>query len=150
MKDVIAALKYGGYKGIGPRLGRAMGNIFARFSWADIDVLVPVPLHLKSKRRYNQAESIARGLGEIWGIEVRSSARWTVDVPARAGLGAAERLSLRSDVFAFDEDISGLRVGFVDDVCTTGSTLAALGKSAASRGAEVVCALVAAHVPPAR
>jgi predicted amidophosphoribosyltransferase len=38
----------------------------------------------------------------------------------------------------------------VDDVCTTGSTLSALAKAAKARGADVVCAFVAAHVPPIR
>jgi len=147
MKDVILALKYGRYEAIGFKLGKALANVF---SHPDVDVLVPVPLHLKSKRRYNQAESIAAGLSGVWGIEVRKAARWTVDVPARAGLGMAERLSIRSDVFAFDEDIHGLRVGFVDDVCTTGSTLSALAKAARSHGANVACAFVAAHVPPVR
>jgi len=147
MKDVILALKYGRYKAIGPKLGSAMAGFFAR---ADLDLLVPVPLHLKSKRRYNQAESIAAGLGGVWGIDVRSAARWTANVPPRAGLGAAERMSLQSDVFAFDYDISGLRIGLVDDVCTTGSTLAALAKAARSSGAESICAFVAAHVPPVR
>jgi len=147
MKDVILALKHGGYKAIGPKLGKALAGFFTR---TDIDLLVPVPLHLKSKRRYNQAESIATGLGRAWDIEVRSAARWKTDVPPRAGLGAAERMSLHSDVFAFDDDISGLRVAFVDDVCTTGSTLAAVAKAARSCGSEAVCAFVAAHVPPIR
>ena len=147
MKDVILALKYGRYEAIGFRLGKALGGIFAR---PDIDILVPVPLHLKSKRRYNQAEAIAAGLGNIWGIEVRNFARWTADVAPRAGLRMTERLSLRSDVFAFDKNVSGLRIGFVDDVCTTGSTLACLAKAARSSGADVVCAFVAAHVPPTR
>jgi len=150
MKDVILALKYGRCEAIGFRLGKALGEFLAR---PDIDALVPVPLHLKSKRRYNQAESIAAGLGEAWGIEVLDAARWTVSVSPRAGAGMGERLSLKSDVFALDElgeNISGLRVGLVDDVCTTGSTLAALAKAAESYGAGVVCAYVAAHVPPIR
>ena len=147
MKDVILALKYGGYEAIGFRLGKAMANVFTR---PDADVLVPVPLHLKSKRRFNQAESIAAGLGEVWGITVRNAARWSVDVSPRAGMRAAERLSLKSDAFAFDEDISSLRAAFVDDVCTTGSTLAGLAKAAKVDGANVSCAFVAAHVPPVR
>jgi len=147
MKDVILALKYGGYEAIGFRLGKAMANVFTR---PDADVLVPVPLHLKSKRRFNQAESIAAGLGEVWGITARNAARWSVDVSPRAGMRAAERLSLKSDAFAFDEDISSLRAAFVDDVCTTGSTLAGLAKAAKVDGANVSCAFVAAHVPPVR
>jgi len=150
IKDIILALKYGRCEAIGFRLGKALGEFIAR---PGADFLVPVPLHLKSKRRYNQAESIAAGLGEAWGIEVLSAARWTADVPPRAGMGAAERLSLKSGMFALDEldkNIPGLRIAIVDDVCTTGSTLAALAKAAESYGANVVCAYVVAHVPPIR
>ena len=147
MKDVILALKYGRHEAIGFRLGKALANVLAR---PDIDILIPVPLHRKSKRRYNQAEAIAIGLGEVWGIEVCSAAYWAEDVSSRAGAGMGERLSLKSDVFALNEDISDLRVALVDDVCTTGSTLASLAKALESHGAKVVCACIAAHVPPIR
>jgi len=147
MKDVILALKYGRYEAIGFRLGGALAKVIAR---PDADILIPVPLHRKSKRRYNQAGAIAAGLGEAWGIEVLSAASWAEDVTSRAGAGRGERLALKSDVFALDYDISDLRVVLVDDVCTTGSTLAILAKAVESHGAEVVCACVAAHVPPIR
>jgi len=147
MKDIILSLKYGRREALGFKLGKALGSVLAR---PDIDVLVPVPLHRKSKRRYNQAEAIAVGLGETWGIEVYDAARWVMDIEPRAGLGMAERMALRSGVFELDEDISGLRVGLVDDVCTTGSTLTSLAKAAESYGARAVYACVAAHVPPIR
>lgn len=142
---MILALKYGRQEAMGHILGKALHDVFER---PDIDVIVPVPLHQKSQRRYNQAEAIATGLGRAWDIEVRSLAYWTVDAASRAGMGMGERLSLKRDVFAFNEDISGLRVGFVDDVCTTGSTLTALAQAARDEGADVVCAFVVAHVPP--
>jgi len=147
MKDIILALKYGRYEAIGFKLGGALANVLAR---PDIDILIPVPLHQKSKRRYNQAEAIALGIGEVWDIEVSRAVSWAEDIAPRAGAGMAERLSLKSDVFALDEDISGLRVALVDDVCTTGSTLASLAKAVESHGADVVCACVAAQVPPIR
>jgi predicted amidophosphoribosyltransferase len=101
-------------------------------------------LHLNSKRRYNQAEGIAKGLGEIWGVEVLNVARWEIDVPSRAGASLAERFSLTPDSFGFDLDISNLRVGFVDDVCTTGTTLSCLARAAHAQGAKVVGAFVVA------
>ncbi|MDR1622344.1 MAG: hypothetical protein LBS00_08225 [Synergistaceae bacterium] len=140
MRELVLTLKKGKYKALGPLMGKALASVFPRPA---LDLLVPVPLHLKSARRYNQAELIAKGLGEVWDIEVRSAACWTVDVPTRAGMGAAERLSLSSEVFEF-EDVSGLRIGLVDDVCTTGSTLSRLAKAAQKRGAEVAGAFVLA------
>jgi predicted amidophosphoribosyltransferase len=141
---MILALKYKRYRALGPRLGRALALVVPR---PRVDVLVPVPLHLNSRRRYNQAEGIAEGLGEVWGIDVLDAARWEIDVPPRAGVSLAERLSLTPDAFGFDADVSGLRVGFVDDVCTTGTTLSCLGKAAVARGAEVAGAFVVAGSP---
>ncbi|MDR1377150.1 MAG: hypothetical protein LBJ22_06535 [Synergistaceae bacterium] len=140
MRDLVLTLKRGKYETLGFHLGRGLASIFPR---PGLDLLVPVPLHLKSARRYNQSAAIARGLGEVWNMEVRDAARWTADVTTRAGLNAAERLSLSSEVFDL-KDVAGLRIALVDDVCTTGSTLARLAKAARERGADVVGAFVLA------
>jgi predicted amidophosphoribosyltransferase len=140
MRELVLTLKKGKYEALGFCLGRGLASAFAR---PGLDLLVPVPLHLKSRRRYNQTAAIARGMGEVWNIETRDAARWTADVTTRAGLSAAERLSLSSEVFEF-EDIAGLRIGLVDDVCTTGSTLSRLATAARERGAEVAGAFVLA------
>jgi predicted amidophosphoribosyltransferase len=140
MRELILALKKRKYQALGFHLGRGLASVFPR---PDLDLLVPVPLHLKSSRPYNQAEAIARGLGTVWNIEVQSAARWAADVPTRAGMGAAARLSLSSEVFEF-EDVDGLRIALVDDVCTTGSTLSRLAGAAQERGAEVASAFVLA------
>jgi predicted amidophosphoribosyltransferase len=146
MKDLILMLKYARYEAIGFQIGEALGE---RLTRPEADALVPVPLHLRSPRRYNQAGAIAKGLGSVWDIEAWDVASWVEDVPSHAGMGAAKRLSLSSEAFAFNEDISGLRVAFVDDVCTTGATLSRLARAAQNHGAEVVGAFAAAHVPPA-
>jgi predicted amidophosphoribosyltransferase len=168
MHELILMLKYEKYEALGFRIGAALAGIFPR---PDLDVLVPVPLHLNSKRHYNQAEALARGLGDAWGIEVADAARWTVDVPSRAVARAAarrrtfleqttdgppraaayrrERPVLLKDAFALD-GVTGLRVGLVDDVCTAGMTLSRLGEAAEKNGAEVAGAFVAASCPPTR
>jgi predicted amidophosphoribosyltransferase len=148
---MILMLKYGRHEALAFRLGKALGGVIAP---PDLDVLVPVPLHLKSERRYNQAGAIARGLGGAWGIEAWDAARWAMDVAARAGMGRRERLALSTDAFVFDEDLSGLRVGLVDDVSTTGATLFRLAGAARSRGADIAGAFVialarGAGAPPA-
>jgi predicted amidophosphoribosyltransferase len=117
-------LKKGRYEALGFHMGRGLASVFPR---PDLDLLVPVPLHLKSDRRYNQAQALARGMGEVWDMEVRDAARWAADVPTRAGMGASARRSLTSEVFEL-EDVAGLRIGLVDDVCTTGSTLSRLAR----------------------
>jgi predicted amidophosphoribosyltransferase len=167
MHELIVMLKYEKYEVLGFRIGAALAKIWPR---PDADVLVPVPLHLSSRRRYNQAEALARGFGNTWGIDVMNAARWTVDVASLAATrAAARRQNLSSgqsgvpsrftanrpeqpllpkdvfpqDVFAFD-DIAGLRIGLVDDVCTSGKTLFRLAEAAGKSGAEVAGAFVAA------
>jgi predicted amidophosphoribosyltransferase len=147
MRELVLMLKHGKYEALGFQMGRVLAEVFAR---PPLDILVPVPLHLKSKRRYNQAEAIARGLGSVWGVPVRSAARWRSHVPSRAGMGMAQRRALSSDMFEFDEDVAGIRVGFVDDVCTTGTTLSRLAGAARAQGAEVEGAFVVAGVVPLR
>ena len=142
VRDVILMLKYGKHEALAFQLGKALGRVFAR---PDVDFLVPVPLHLKSKRPYNQAEAIAGGLGDVWDIEVSNAARWALDVPTRAGMRRRERLALSSEAFAFDEGLSGRRVSLVDDVSTTGTTLICLAETASEAGVEVAGAFVVAH-----
>jgi predicted amidophosphoribosyltransferase len=144
MREIILMLKHWGCEAIGFQIGQACAEIFPRPASGLPDVLVPVPLHEKSRRRYNQALAIAEGLGRAWGVEVRSAARWMSDVKTRAGMSAAERRSLSSDVFEFDGALAGLRVGLVDDVCTTGSTLSRLAAAAERAKIEVTGAFVAA------
>jgi predicted amidophosphoribosyltransferase len=142
MRRVILMLKHGRYRALGPRLGKALAEVFPS---PLLDVLFPVPLHRRSPRRYNQAEAIALGLGEAWGVEVWNAARWRHDVRSRRGMNAAGREALPQDAFEVDGNIAGLRVALVDDVCTTGSTLSRLGAACRERGAMLVGACVAAQ-----
>lgn len=143
VRTVIHRLKYGRTRALGPVLGRALA---ARRASPSLDVLIPVPLHLKSPRGYNQAEAIALGLGGAWGIPVRSLARWACDVPVRTRLSREERKNLRADDFIVAPEVRGLRVGLVDDVCTTGATLSRLASACAAMGARVDAAFVVAQV----
>lgn len=144
MRAVIHRLKYGRTPALGPILGRGCAALWPR---PELDVLIPVPLHLKSPRGYNQAEAIALGLGRAWSVPVRSLARWSGDVPVRTRLNREERKKLREEDFSLAPEVCGLRVGLVDDVCTTGTTLSCLASACAAAGARVEAAFVAAHVP---
>lgn len=144
VRAVIHRLKYGRTRALGPILGRRLAVVCPR---TGLDVLIPVPLHLKSPRGYNQAEAIALGLGRAWRVPVRSLARWTCDVPVRTQLSREERKKLRAEDFALAPKVRGLRVGLVDDVCTTGTTLSCLASACTAAGARVVAAFVVAHVP---
>lgn len=63
------------------------------------------------------------------------------------GLGVAERARNLAEVFALARPVRGIRVLVVDDVVTTGSSLAAVADTLRAGGADVVGAAVLAATP---
>jgi len=109
-------------------------------------VLVPVPLHSRRLRRrgYNQAALIADALGRRTGLQVADCLRRAGSAATQVGrdrrerrLGPSGSIKLRA---AAPE-----RVLFVDDVVTTGATLAACAAVLRAAGSIEVAALVFAR-----
>ena len=143
MRAVIHRFKYEGAKNLCVPLGRAMSMLFTK---PEIDLLLPVPLHINSTRKYNQSYELAKGMSELWNIKVIEAVEWANEIEHRVGLNAHERMKLRADDFRIKHDVSGLRVSVVDDVCTTGATLLRLSEALEKSGAIVVCAYALAAV----
>ena len=144
INKIILAFKYSGLKSLCRPIGRAMGEFLTRPD--DIDYLLPVPLHLNSSRKYNQAYELARGLADSWNIKILDSARWSREVATRAGMNAQERAKLAKDSFMITGNLDGLRIALVDDVCTTGITLMRLAEVCRDSGAIVKYAYTLATV----
>ncbi len=103
-------------------------------------LLVPVPLHPArlQERGFNQATALARYAGRILEIPVHGAAvRRIRNTPSQTALGVEQRHRNVSGAFAVAENSRRLRdaqhVAVIDDVMTTGSTLAELR--------EVLCAV---------
>ena len=143
INKIISEFKYSGCKALCRPFGRVMAEFFSK---PEIDCLVPVPLHLKSKRKYNQALELAKGLSDVWEIEIYDVAEWSRKIPNRAGLNAAERMKLKSDAFIISEDIKNLNIAVVDDVCTTGMTLLRFSQACEKSGGHVAGAYTLATV----
>jgi predicted amidophosphoribosyltransferase len=111
----------------GKSLARSMGVIMTkRLPKPKVDFLVPVPLHSGSEREYNQAEVIAAGASSVWGIPVRAALSWRGDTGRQALRSSKGGRSLPEGAMAADGTIAaGSVVLLIDDVFTTGSTLAA-------------------------
>lgn len=106
-------------------------------------VLVPVPMApVKQRERgYNQAERLAEALGRRWRWPVRPDLVAKVRTTrAQAQLHGAERAANIQGCFAarLDARLPRLHVCLVDDVVTTGATLAECANALAGAGADSI------------
>lgn len=118
-----------------------------RFSRSDTDALcfVPATAEAYSRRGFDHMELVARALSRELGLPLadvlqRASARDQRD------LGREERAENLSGTMRAVDDLSGARLLLVDDVATTGSSLAEGARALLARGASSVTACVLARV----
>ncbi len=135
--EVIHCYKYKGKIQLARPLGELLLTAFRLFWDKDsIDVVVPVPLHLKRlrKRGFNQAYLLIRNWQNIGGqvpfdlsdlqIERDVLAR-TLPTAPQTGLGRRQRAANIKDAFELVDEakIIDKRILLVDDVYTTGATV---------------------------
>ena len=155
LRRLIHLLKYEGRPDLAPALARYLAAALAGDEWRQrieqLDALVPVPLHAErqQQRGYNQAALLAHGLSTRTGLPVRLDLVERVHFTrAQVGLSAAERRANVQDAFAPRGDCTGLHLLLIDDVYTTGATLAACAQALHDAGAAAVCALTLALPAP--
>ncbi len=158
VQDLVHALKYGGLTGVGRELGSRLGTQAYRMPWmTDVDLIVPLPLYRSKQRErgYNQAESIARGIGGVVGrpvsVRVACRTRWT---DSQTTLGYTARQLNVQGAFEVPPSktarLKGKTVLLVDDVVTTGATTRACAAAlrAGGAGAVIVVAVALAEQLP--
>lgn len=92
-------------------------------------LLVPVPSsHRRLKERgYDHTLLVAKRLSDAWNIPLWHGVKRTGDAPPQKGLSRAARLDNMVGQFELTQlPPTGYDILLIDDVCTTGSTLAAL------------------------
>jgi competence protein ComFC len=156
-RDLVRALKFRGATAVADamaaqiaanapaRLLRTPGAEPARAD-ALPPVLVPVPLHPRRLRRrgYNQAALIADALARRAGVEVADCLARTGSSVTQVGRDRSERRAGPAGSVEIRGQVPDLVV-LVDDVATTGATLAACAAVARAAGACEVTALVFAR-----
>lgn len=117
------------------------------------DWLIPVPLHYQrlAKRGFNQAAWLAQGVARQSGtLALVDGLSRTRATPSQGGLTGRQRRKNVAGAFEVRKSraprIRGATVTLVDDVLTTGSTLAACTKALKKAGAASVNVLVLARV----
>ncbi len=131
---LFESFKYQGNKQLAYYLGAmAAHRLKPSGFFREIDCLLPLPLHPDKyrKRGYNQAEWIAKGMASVLGISLETTA--VVRQQANATQTRKNRWQRQLNVdeaFALRDSgaLRGKRVLLIDDVLTTGATMAACGR----------------------
>ena len=111
-------------------MGRWYGAVLQESGgYGDIDVIVPIPLHpLKCiKRGYNQSYYVARGIARELGVRVDNrSVKRVVNNPSQTTKSGTMRWQNVEHIFMLRnaEALRGKHILIVDDVLTTGATIA--------------------------
>ena len=133
--NIIHYLKYKNRPEPGERLAFIAAKEIAETGFFDgIDAIIPLPLSKKKlkERSYNQCDYIAAGISRATGIPVLKGAvvRTTAN-ETQTHKNRDERWKNVEGIFALDrpQDIEGKHVLLVDDILTTGATLASCAKT---------------------
>lgn len=130
-KNIPRRLKYGRDFSEGSHFAAMLGRELASSPlFADVDAVVPVPLHRarKWRRGYNQAEVIARAVAKELGAPVKASLLKRVRrTKTQTRLHRSQRYANVKSAFMADCSALGecRHLLLTDDVFTTGATLAA-------------------------
>ena len=154
LSRIIQALKFGGRRDLARLLAPLLASTLVEF-WPEhgMDLIVPVPLHSKRRRArgYNQAALLSRSLARLVGLPCceRALARVRNTAP-QIGLSDVERAHNLRHAFrcTCPARIQGMRVLLVDDVMTTGSTVASAAEALLECGALRVSVLTVARAAP--
>ena len=144
----IVRLKYAGRFDLAARFGPFMAGAMGHLAPL-VDVVVPVPLHpgRLAERGFDQAALLAGPVSR--GLRVEHAARAlerTRSTPRQASLDRSGRVANMAAAFRCRSPrvVEGKRVLLVDDVRTTGATLASCAEALRASGASGVLTLVLA------
>lgn len=154
-RDIILSLKHADRLDFVPLIAGWMARAGAELI-ERADLILPVPLHWRRlwSRRYNQSAELARRIARDAG-KPRAFApglvRRPAATPSQGGLDREARIANLAGAFALasgaERWVVGARLLLIDDVFTTGATLAEMTRVVQGAGAQQVDILVAALVP---
>jgi ComF family protein len=133
LDKLIQHFKFQGDLAVGRLLGELLAEFLTAGGGARPDFLIPVPLHASrlKERGFNQAAELARTLSKRLKLPVRLDVCERVRATeVQSKLDAVERHKNLKDAFAVMQ--------LVDDVVTTGATVAALTRALKDAGAARV------------
>lgn len=148
-KELVKSLKFSGEEElVSPLAGLMVERYRNSVFHGKPGVVVPVALHARRRRErgFDQAALLAERVAGECGLPfepgVLERVRWT---PPQAALGRRDRLGNLVGAFRADSSVAGKRVLLIDDVMTTGATMAECARVLRVAGAKSVYGLTFAR-----
>jgi len=147
LRELVLLFKSGGRDELAAPLSGFLLSALRRAGWELPAAVVAVPMTWarRMRRGYNQAELLARAVAHELGVPLvpalRRRGRGT-----QVGGGRSDRLRLSAAAFPVRRPVTG-RTLLVDDVLTTGATVAACTRALKRAGAAEIYVLTVARTP---
>lgn len=152
---LLGAFKFEAALDLAPVLALQLARAVERTSASAVDLLLPVPLagERLRERGYNQALELARPLARRLALPIEPDAlQRPVDTPHQIALRRDQRAANVRGAFTVPPAaalaLRGRRVAVIDDVMTTGATMAEATRALRIAGVAEVQAWVVARTPP--
>ena len=141
-------MKYRGNTAFGEALAAHMADFVRSLQW-EIELVIPIPLGKKrlQERGYNQVALFAEPLAYALGWDYAPRALWKArETRTQVGLNISQRKENVDHAYQADAAIVKRKsVLLMDDVATTGSTIASSTEALLSAGARDVYAITIAR-----
>ena len=139
LQSIIHEFKYNGNAGLAVRMGEIVGHN-SDFLSQDIDAVSFVPMHpeKEKKRGYNQSRKLAEGFSNVTGITAIPLLKRVEVTETQTNKDVFERFENMENNFAVVDLSKEIKhVVLIDDVITTGATLAACANQLTEKGVKV-------------
>ena len=150
VKEAIHRMKFYDCKMIGTQLGNLLAELpEVQTLLSTVDCITPVPISKKRRleRGYNQSQVLAEALSDRSGCPCLLLLEKHKHTVPQSGLERQDRLQNVQGAYrpAKNSSVAGKRILLIDDVVTTGATMASCADALYAGGAELVVGMAISY-----